>query len=61
MSDSSAVEALLARHKEGNKEPLLDDEGRELSAQDIMARIHDIGTKITAVSTSTLYLYSAAP
>ena len=50
MEDHGAVEALLDSHAKGAQEPLIDEDGNTIDTGYVMARIHEIGEKITAVS-----------
>jgi hypothetical protein len=50
MSDKRAVAALLDTHAKGAEEPLIDEDGNTIDTDYVMARIEEIGEKITAVS-----------
>lgn len=49
MSDHRAIDELLGERAK-NQEPLIDDDGVDIDTAYIMARIQDIGEKITHVS-----------
>jgi H(+)-translocating pyrophosphatase len=60
MSDKRAVAALLDTHAKGAEEPLIDEDGNTIDTDYVMARIEEIGEKITAGAISFLakeYLY----
>jgi hypothetical protein len=50
MDNASAVDALLESNAKGTQEPLIDEDGNTIDTTYIMARMKDIGEKITQVS-----------